>query len=770
MADMNVFVRLSLKDALSGPAQKAAASLKGIGAAATQAGSAATRGAAGIDRAGIAAGRVIAPAASAGRSLHTLAGGARDAGSASATAATSVSRLAGLTGKLAEGARRAAVALKEMNASARASLAGVDTKRLAADGRREVLDAHRSAMGGIMTAAGLYFPLKRQADYELKLTRYGNVAGYQDDEQGTFGAKIDRINSQLRGEAKATRNYAGELLAVVDTLVARGMAPEEALKASQLIGKSATATGAEAYDLAQMYYALNKNLGIGEEQMPKAFDVATQSGKLGGFELKDMAKWYPELTVGYGQMGQKGIEPLATLSAMLQVAREGAATPDKAANNVANIIQKLFIKETRKNFEKAMGVDFGEEMQAATQAGTDPILHLLTLIDDFMAKNDDNMFLLGDLFADRQALDGLRVLLAKRQKIEEIRQKSLAAEGTVERDFERVSKTFSMRAKGWLISLDNLVNTLSQTPAEGGKGVFGWLEEQTSWLDKAAKASPRATTWIVNTGLALVGLAAAGRAAKWIGGGLKVLAAGVLRLGGAIARSLPGKVLGGLGAGLLGGALGGLLAGAKGLSRATALAYRFAGALGVAKMALRSLGRLVGIGLAVEGLSLLVDNWSKLKAFAAEPLKFSAIWPEAPGWLKWLLGTKAQAGLVMGDGSFHTAPGDRPASALERLDAMVNGRAGPAADSAARTAASGPAVPTAVGGLMEAEGMTGAPAGITVEANGPTVTFKQAPPSISVNAPITIHMQSADPGAVGAAVSSHLNSVARGALHDGVNE
>ncbi|MEQ1713670.1 MAG: hypothetical protein ABL908_20065, partial [Hyphomicrobium sp.] len=88
----------------------------------------------------------------------------------------------------------------------------------------------------------------------------------------------------------------------------------------------------------------------------------------------------------------------------------------------------------------------------------------------------------------------------------------------------------------------------------------------------------------------------------------------------------------------------------------------------------------------------------------------------------------------------------------------------------ARNTASGPSVPTVVGQSMAAGGQAGAPAGISIVAQGPMVHFKQAPPQININAPISITMNGSDPNAVGAAVSGHLNSVARGALHDGVNE
>lgn len=70
------------------------------------------------------------------------------------------------------------------------------------------------------------------------------------------------------------------------------------------------------------------------------------------------------------------------------------------------------------------------------------------------------------------------------------------------------------------------------------------------------------------------------------------------------------------------------------------------------------------------------------------------------------------------------------------------------------------------GRKMAAEGSAGAPPGITVQANGPNVTFKQAPPNVSISVVVNA-TSSADPGAIGAAAAGAVGAKVRGALQDG---
>lgn len=809
MSSMTVSVLLRLVDRLSGPAKQATAGLKGMAAGA----------------------RAIPPAANAaGTANERLARSLNATARGGANASTSINGAASASVRAATAADRAASAFKRMGLAAEAAWSKVALSPkvatieayAAARGRIEaqMSRAGSGALAGGLTVGAVGFPLRRASDYELRLTRLGNVAGYNEGDNrpgaagDTFGERIGALDKRFRADAVETRQNAGDIMLAVENLVARGMPQAEALAGGRLIGKAATATGTDIIELANMFFALRQNLGISEANMPKAFDIATQAGKLGGFELKDMAKWFPEMTVNYASLGlqgdQVGMQALASLSAMLQAARDGAATPDKAANNLANVLQKLLTKETSKNFEKAMGIDFAEVMQKAVQSGKDPVMHLVGLVQQFLAENENNMFKLGELGSDRQYLDGLRSIVVKKERVDEIMRKSLEADDVINRDFDRVSRTFAMRAKSLAIAADNLSNTLMTGPMGEGKGLLGGLTDTMNGLDAAAKKHPGITGGLMNVGLGLVGFALASKAFAWIAGGVKLgllgLASAFFKFNAAgknvavVARLMrgAGAVLGAGGAlGL--GAAGGVAAAGVAMTRMTRLAYRYAGAMGVAKLAARGALRLTGIGLAVEGLYLLATEWDRVKALFKDPLNVGMIFPEMPEWLKriwkapfeenqaleqrfgtadkpsffeWLDGKRAPSPPAV---ERHYDPAAEPFERVEpqaRSNDNYSPSSGAAVDIMGRArafaAGSGPA--SAVAGGMASGGMGQAPGGIEVVAQGPMVTFNQAPPQINISAPISITMNGSDPGAVGAAVSGHLNKVARGALHDGVTE
>jgi TP901 family phage tail tape measure protein len=808
MSDMTVSVLLRLVDKLSGPAQKATAGLKGIATGA----------------------KAIVPAANAaGRANDSLARSLGNAGRQGQQAASGINRAATASSTAAGHADRAAAAFKRMGAAATAAFAklappaGIATVENYAKAQEKLharmSRAQSGLFGGAMAGGAVAYPLKRASDYELAMTRFGNIANYGD---GEFATRLSELNKRFRGDAGETRQYASDILAGVENLIARGMDQSEALGGSKLIGKAATATGTANEDLSNMYYALRQNLGIDEKSMPKAFDIATQAGKLGGFELKDMAKWFPELTVGYSAMGIKGDEAgqkaLARLSAMLQVAREGAATPDKAANNLANVLQKLTLKETRKNFEKTMGIDFAKEMQGAVEKGEDPIMHLLGLVDEFMKKNDDNIFMLGDLFADRQALDALRALIVKREKIDEITRKTLEAEDVINRDFDRVSRTFAMRWKGMLIAADNLANTIMTGPLGEGKGILGGLEDVFKSLDGMAQRHPTITGALMNVGIGLLGFSLAAKAFSFVASGIKLGALGLAGLfwkfndaGKNVAffsRALRGLRMGA-------GAFAGLFAGVGlGLARLAKLS-RFIGVGGVLMLGLKALARFTLVGTAIWGATEIISNWETISsslegiwtrmAETWERLKKGYANPEEVEARRAKMEEERQAAIAadpdqrtwwqkLQDPSYMDGVWNRfingPDARLPRervLDGPlgtggewepVNTRmksrgykpaSGAAVDAQTRGIAGSDMPATAAANAQPAI-MGAATAPITINAQGPQVTFNQAPPTITVNAPITINMAAADPGAVGGAVSAHLNKVARGALHDGVGE
>lgn len=803
MSDMTVSVLLRLVDKLSGPAQKATAGLKGIATGA----------------------KAIVPAANAaGRANDNLGRSLGTVGRQGQQAASGINRAATASSAAAGHAERAAAAFKRMGAAAQAAfakltppahLATVENYARAQERiHARMTRAQSGLFGGAMAGGAVAYPLKRASDYELAMTRFGNVANYGNSD---FQTRLAELNKRFRGDALETRQFATDILAGVENLIARGMDPNEALGGSKLIGKAATATGTDLEDLSNMYFALRENLGIAEGSMSKAFDIATQAGKLGGFELRDMAKWYPELTVGYSAMGMRGDEigkiVLARLSAMLQVVREGAATPDKAANNLANVIQKMSQKEKRANFKKAAGIDLADVQKAAVERGEDPIFAQLDVIQQWLKDNGDNMFLIGDLIGDRQELDAVRAMITKRAKIDEITKKSLEAEDVINRDFDRVSRTFAMRWKGMLIAADNLANTIMTGPLGEGKGILGGLEDAFKSLDGMAQRHPTITGALMNVGLGLLGFSLASKAFSFVASGIKL---GALGIAGAFwkfnaagknvaffARAMRGLRMGA-------GVFTGLFAGAGlGLARLAKLS-RFIGVGGVLMLGLKALARFSLAGAAIWGAFEIVENWETIAA------SLEGVWKRLETNFERL--SRVLSGKpIMTPTEVDDAVAKRRRVAREngrdmagpwtfdddrlafwrrmrsrqRQERLMDGPLGaggdwqpvntrmkpkgysPATGAAVNAQARGIAasnMPATAAANAQPAIMGAATAPITINAQGPQVTFNQAPPVITVNAPITINMAAADPGAVGAAVSGHLNKVARGALHDGVGE
>lgn len=192
---------------------------------------------------------------------------------------------------------------------------------------------------------------------------------------------------------------------------------------------------------------------------------------------------------------------------------------------------------------------------------------------------------------------------------------------------------------------------------------------------------------------------------------------------------------------------------------------------GFAARAFRFLGKSLLFGAAIEGGFWLYDNWDKIKATLRDPIRISVVWPEAPEWLKWLVPQAVKSGKKQAEqerqisnrihaGWRRTMPswlGGRDPSDQGTLNQINPAQpyrgAGipPILQSRARNAQAS---------SMARESVSASPKGITVQANGPQVIFKQAPPSVNV----TVNaVTNADAGSIGASAGNAVGAAMRGA-------
>lgn len=115
------------------------------------------------------------------------------------------------------------------------------------------------------------------------------------------------------------------------------------------VAKSAFAAGASESDMAKLVQQI-KQFGIAPNRTQAALDRMTASGFAGGFELKDMAQFLPEVlatATGAGFSGEKGLN---TVTTHLQLARKYTGTPGEAKTN----IEDLYGLINQKHFKDAI--------------------------------------------------------------------------------------------------------------------------------------------------------------------------------------------------------------------------------------------------------------------------------------------------------------------------------------------------------------------------------------------------------------------------------
>ncbi|WP_193752301.1 phage tail tape measure protein [Comamonas testosteroni] len=337
------------------------------------------------------------------------------------------------------------------------------------------------AMGAIGTAMSVALPLGKAVHM---------ATGFQDQMRdtaitGDFSkAEEAQISKSVRESALKWNQTQAEVAKGTAVLVAAGIQDAKELERfTPLMAKSATATRASMEDLGSVAAALRDNLGITATGFESSLNMLAYAGKRGQFEIRDMAKWLPNLTPVFGDMGVMGKEAVAEIGAALQIARKGAGSNDEAANNFRNFLQKLFSQDTKKDFEKA-GIDIESSLKSLRAKGLTPVQGMLEIVTDYMkskgpgaanaftkameTKDDKERqmavqrvaeaYKLGELFQDMQAMAFIRPAIANMAEMKDIKRGSMEAadKGLLDNDFKRRTETAAEQFKSLKIGLSEL--------------------------------------------------------------------------------------------------------------------------------------------------------------------------------------------------------------------------------------------------------------------------------------------------------------------------
>lgn len=528
---------------------------------------------------------------------------------------------------------------EQLKRQQRLAAINADTRAMQRRGDELKARGQDNIVGGASMAAPLIAATAAAAQFSSGMVDIQQKVDLSDKQTDQLGNRIVQL-------AQAARQMPEDMRAGLDALLAKGMGVDVAEAAIGPAGRLATAYKVELPDAANAAFASISNLKVASADTAKIFDTMAAAGNAGGFEVKDMARFFPSLTAQMQALGEKGVPAVADLSAALQVAMHTAGNADEAGNNIQNLLGKINAPGTIAAFKKNFGIDLPAAMKKLQDQGMSSMEAIATLTQQ-ATKGD--MKKLGFAFEDQQARMGILALIQNMDEYKRIRAQAMQSGGTVDRQFnQRVAKDATVQWRAFLGSASSLAIVLGTTLLPVMTEVLGYVGALGNRMSAWAQRNPE------------------------LAGALTKLAAGFIaaRIGVGVLQFAFGSILGPFATVL------GFFRKVEGVSKFTIMLGRFKTVVStVGPVALRAFGMMrtaamflaqgvmragmmmlanpmilaiVAIGAAIGLLAYLVySNWDKIKgAFVAGWNWVKATLAAAPTWLT-NLGRMMMDGLLL---------------------------------------------------------------------------------------------------------------------------
>lgn len=464
-----------------------------------------------------------------------------------------------------------------MSLAAQANAAEAMRKKVAAlNAELGKTDAHHKKLGGfglggagsVGAAGGFVYgmkaPLQKAIGFDERLAHMANTAYAERDVSGRkIGMKQleAAVNESVdvRKGGGGTREQAAEAL---DAMIAsNAVSAKDAMTMLPQLMRTATATGANPEELAQIGIRAMQTMKIKAEDLPNLMNMAVAGGQAGGFELKDMAHWLPQQMAAASSSGLSGKAGFAKLVALNQASVITAGTKNEAGNNLVNWLSKINSHDTA-NDAKKLGVNLPAYLMKQREAGVDSTDAFIALVDKTVAGRADYKALqgrlekaktnkdeagkkealesmaqiaqgagVGKLIQDRQALMALMAVLNNRPYYAELQGKIKAADvasgGAVDQNYELIGGLTSTKLRAAEQAKD-----IAQK--EGMDKISPAIGKAADLFTDLAQKYPMVATGALAASTSLIGLAGAAVLSG------AVLGRGGVSLSGGGGLSLPG--------------------------------------------------------------------------------------------------------------------------------------------------------------------------------------------------------------------------------------
>lgn len=306
------------------------------------------------------------------------------------------------------------------------------------------------------------------AALEREITRIGITADASD-------SQIKNVSTTIMKMAQDTATPLSDVYDGFDALVSAGRSWDEALAFLPSVVKTAQAAGAETRDIAATADAMAGSMHIAGNEMQDAFDKLAKGGKMGKFELKDMASYLPSILPQMAALGYSGLDGLEKTVALLQTVRLQTGTAGEAATNLENVLGKIYSPETARAFKKQFNVDLPKSLKVAKDNGKDLLDAFLQITRKVTGGDMDK---LAKVFTDQQFRSGVLALLQQEDAMKGYAAGLKDATGTIKTDLARVTKNTQA-------DIDRLSNSWESFTTSLGRAVVSAGVDD--WLERTAK-------------------------------------------------------------------------------------------------------------------------------------------------------------------------------------------------------------------------------------------------------------------------------------------
>lgn len=273
--------------------------------------------------------------------------------------------------------------------------------------------AKAAAVGGAVIGAAsvLQEPIQRTVNYDRDLHYASQKLSNNSEDWKTVK---NWMNSTVVDNAKKGGVNRDQSFLAMDSLIATGAYNDDNLekmkgnlaKAHFEAAKSALASGGDILDFANVGTAA-KSRGLDES---KAQAMVIKADDLGAMSAKDLAKVLPAQLGALPADKVNGERQFAQLVALNEVAMNTAGDANEAANNVKNLLTKMYSDDTNKRLKKDYKIDLPQLYAKGKDAGKTDFDVLNRVVDSILAKDQNAKSLVAKIKSAGDDKDKLNIL------------------------------------------------------------------------------------------------------------------------------------------------------------------------------------------------------------------------------------------------------------------------------------------------------------------------------------------------------------------------